>query len=69
MRKYRSTNGMERTATMEMLPESYGFYQGSHVLVSTESERGHACARFGNYAQGFEWLVSEFGQGWTRVRD
>lgn len=68
MRKYRSTSGIPRTATMERIPECYGPYFGSHVLVSTESELGHAYGRFGGYGDAFEWLVENFGCGWTRER-
>jgi hypothetical protein len=69
MRKYRSVSGIKRTATMERVEGSYGPYHGSYVLVSTESDLGHAYGRFGNYSDAFDWLVSEFGCGWVKVRD
>lgn len=71
MRKYRSTSGM--TATMERLPYSRDEYTGSHVYTEVEGKdvrlRRYNWHVDGNFGNAVDWLVREFGEGWTRVRD
>lgn len=66
MRKYESTSGLK--ATMTSVDSSRNFYFGSHVRVEVIGENCRVVNTFGSYAEGFEWLVKNFGCGWTRVR-
>lgn len=70
MRKYRSTSGL--TATMERIPYSRNEFQGSHVYTEVVGpgvrEHRYNWNVNGDFGSAFEWLVEEFGCGWTRVR-